>query len=818
VSAVWARARADLRRRRGSAAALVVLIGLAAGVVLASVAGARRTGTSLDRLVAYTQVPDVSVAAPDAATATRIGQLPQVASTERGLFVFLSASPTEASNGEVVPFAAANAETFRTSTRLRVLRGHMPAVDEPFDVAVSPLILSRLHIGLGSRFRLYAYGLDQVEASQEAGFGQLPPPDGPSFTFRAVGVVRAPTDLNPDPPRNVIYEGNAGVYLTPAFVRSYAAALGIPIEEMPGMEFIGLHLRHGAADLRAFEAAARPLLGDHGQITAGNDVTAAVDGARRAVRFQAVALLAFAALAAVAALVILGQAVARQVALDAADHQALAALGMTRGQLAAVAMARAMIVAAGGAAMGLVVAVAVSARFPIGLARTVEIDPGLSVNVAVLLVGAVVTVALVAARAGLAAWRAGASTSGGARAATRARRSPVAESLARAGFPAPAVAGVRMSVEPGHGPTAVPVRTAMAATAAAVAGVTAAAVFALSLSHLLADPRRQGWGWDVVVGNPNAQGDPASVVVPRLVSNPLLGAVGGIGGLGSSGGGGLRIEGKDVPAGAFRSFKGGVSAVVLGGRLPVADDEIALGRSTLHALSRHIGDTVRVSAGGEPEPLRIVGTVLMPSAGDVLASKLGTGALLSAEGARRFIGDGPAFTLFPVRFAPGVDPRAAVASLERDFPSEVLHHVTAPEVENLRRVDALPLVLALLLVVLGVGALGHALVTAVRRRRKDLAVLKTLGFVRRQVAATVAWQATAIALVALVLGLPLGIALGRWVWTVVAAQVQAPADPAVPVGALALAVPVTVAVANLLAAGPGWMAGRLRPAAILRTE
>ncbi|MDQ6947723.1 MAG: hypothetical protein M3256_16010, partial [Actinomycetota bacterium] len=406
MTAVWSRARTDLRRRRWSAAALILLVGLAAGVVLASVAGARRTGTALDRLLIYTRTPDVSIVAPDQATATHIGSLPQVASTERVLFMYLSATPEGASGGAVVPFAAADDQAFRTSTRLRVLRGRMPAVDSPFDVAVNPLTLSHLHIGLGGRFRLYAYGLDQVEASQQAGFGQLPPPDGPAFDFRVVGVVRAPTDLNLDPQQNVVYEGNAGVYLTPAFVRTYATAIGTAVEDLPGMQFVGIHLRHGAADLRTFEAAAQPLLGDQGQTVLDNDMTLAVDGARRAVRFQSVALLAFAGLAAVAALVILGQAVARQVVLDAGDHQVLAALGMTRGQLVAVAMVRALVVAVGGAVLALALAVVLSPRFPIGLARTVEVDPGISVDKAVLAVGAAATVALVAALAGLVAWRA----------------------------------------------------------------------------------------------------------------------------------------------------------------------------------------------------------------------------------------------------------------------------------------------------------------------------------------------------------------------------------------------------------------------------
>src|SRR5512132_3144824 len=54
------------------------------------------------------------------------------------------------------------------------------------------------------------------------------------------------------------------------------------------------------------------------------------------------------------------------------------------------------------------------------------------------------------------------------------------------------------------------------------------------------------------------------------------------------------------------------------------------------------------------------------------------------------------------------------------------------------------------------GTMAHTLITSVQRRRRDLAVLKTLGFVRGQVAATIAWQATTFAVVALCLGLPFG--------------------------------------------------------------
>jgi hypothetical protein len=56
----------------------------------------------------------------------------------------------------------------------------------------------------------------------------------------------------------------------------------------------------------------------------------------------------------------------------------------------------------------------------------------------------------------------------------------------------------------------------------------------------------------------------------------------------------------------------------------------------------------------------------------------------------------------------------------------------------------------------------HALITSVRRRRRDLVILKALGFGRGQVSQTVARPASTLALVAGLIVLPLGIAGGRW--------------------------------------------------------
>ena len=78
-------------------------------------------------------------------------------------------------------------------------------------------------------------------------------------------------------------------------------------------------------------------------------------------------------------------------------------------------------------------------------------------------------------------------------------------------------------------------------------------------------------------------------------------------------------------------------------------------------------------------------------------------------------------------------------------------------------------------------ALGLTLVASVRRRRRDLALLKTLGFTRNQLAETVAWQASVAAVIGVVIGVPVGIALGRWLWDLFARAIFAVPAPTVPV-------------------------------------
>jgi ABC-type antimicrobial peptide transport system permease subunit len=190
-----------------------------------------------------------------------------------------------------------------------------------------------------------------------------------------------------------------------------------------------------------------------------------------------------------------------------------------------------------------------------------------------------------------------------------------------------------------------------------------------------------------------------------------------------------------------------------------------------------------------------------------------TGAQTTSQGLPQAV-----FDLFLVRYSNGVTPAAGLASLHRQFGPDVLLHVPPEDVINLQSVDQLPYLLTALVVVLGVATVGNTLIVSVRRRRRDLAILKTVGFVRRQVAGVVAWQASSIGVVAVLVGIPVGIAVGRWAWDAVANGLGSSAPAVVPLLALGAIVPSVLVVANLLAAGPGWSAARVPPVTAMRAE
>jgi predicted lysophospholipase L1 biosynthesis ABC-type transport system permease subunit len=297
------------------------------------------------------------------------------------------------------------------------------------------------------------------------------------------------------------------------------------------------------------------------------------------------------------------------------------------------------------------------------------------------------------------------------------------------------------------------------------------------------------------------------------------------------------LDGQSVPVLAMRPGAG-VSPSMLTGQAMEGPSQVVLGPATLASLHAHVGGTVVARMDGHAKVrLRIVGTATLPTIGGsgnpalemgtgaVMATSLFTATDLNQQGSPV---PGPMAVFVAVR--PDVSDAAALRSLDHiaavlDRPSDpdapvggVVSALRPAEIANYRTVGATPAFLAAVLAAGAIGALVLTLVASVRQRRRQFALLKALGFTQRQIAASVAWQSSLAAVVGVVLGVPIGIALGRWLWTLFADGISAVPHPTVPVLSVALVALGAVVFANLVALLPGRVAGRTRTSLLLRAE
>jgi len=196
----------------------------------------------------------------------------------------------------------------------------------------------------------------------------------------------------------------------------------------------------------------------------------------------------FGAAAFLAALFLVGRAVARSSAAATAELQPLRAVGMSTAQSVAAAAAAPAVAGVFGGVLGVAAAVVASRWFPIGLAQRAEPSPGTSADWLVLGPGLAAAALLVVAGAAAAAWLA----LGTSRRPPSGRRSVVAAAVTRAGLPVPVVVGTRFALEPGRGRTAVPVRPALVGAVVGVLGLLAALTFARGVADVAGHPEKFG--------------------------------------------------------------------------------------------------------------------------------------------------------------------------------------------------------------------------------------------------------------------------------------------------------------------------------------
>jgi putative ABC transport system permease protein len=165
---------------------------------------------------------------------------------------------------------------------------------------------------------------------------------------------------------------------------------------------------------------------------------------------------------------------------------------------------------------------------------------------------------------------------------------------------------------------------------------------------------------------------------------------------------------------------------------------------------------------------------------------------------------------------PGRRGDATIASLEARYAPYLSEIVVPTNLVNFGQAINFPALLGLTLALFGVATLAHLLLVSVSRRRKEVALLKVLGFVRRQVSAAVCWQATTVCLIGIVVGVPVGIIVGRSTWELFATAVGVEPVAVVPAQQVVVVAIGAIVVGNILAVVPAALAARLRPAEALR--
>jgi hypothetical protein len=798
--------RTQLRRGWRSYVGLALLIGLAGGLVIAGFAGARRNATAFDRMVRATNGWDVLVN-PDrgndsSLTMEQIRALPQVAVAGRvdGVLV-IPADITDIGQAmSSAPSLAGDGTSFYRVGGALVREGAMPDPSDPNALVIDHRTADRLDLHAGDPYPMRILSEDEA-------FG----PAGPGADLTKMGEVVptrvAAVTVSEDSVATT--EGSYGesLILTPALFKAHPGASA-------GYWGAVVKLR-SPSDVDAFRAALTKDRPADDRIVfqtldaVRNDVAATVDP-------QTTVLLVFSGVALLLAVLVVGQAIWRRLQADGTDAERLSGVGVTHRQRFAAAMARVAATAVVGSVLAVLLAVALSPLTPIGDARAAEPDLGVEFNIAILAVGGLLVVVVGIACALLPAWR---TTSTRSIEPSRRPSWSVAR-VSSGGAPPPVVAGVRFALDPGRGKTSVPVRTTLLGAVSGVLIIAATLTFASSLRHFTTTPSDYGGVATATFESNSDTPDPGRTMASFDAEPAIRSWV--LASIGEFSLGGERVQFVQPLAGKLQPAR------IIDGHAP-GPGEVVMGRRTLEATGTSIGDTVEVTTEGGPQRLRVVGSAVFPLLSSYPGSDkggLGTGAWIApgagtANADQGGGGSGVGPQQVWLSLAPGTDQKALAARLTKTTGQDQVVIQDVPRASIVRALgdlDRTPLYLAFLICFLVGATVIHALTAAVWRRRRDIALLQTLGFTRGQVRRSVLVQATVIGLVALVVGLPLGIIVGRWAWSILSDTLGTVAGLTVPWAALALVVAVVLVLVNAVGLIPATRVLHRTPAQTLRSE
>ncbi len=834
----WYRYRATFALELSGYLSIVLLIGLIGGVAMASVAAGRRTQSSFPAFLASTNPSNLTLAvfqasanATDSSLKSAIERLPDVkdvvtAGTLPLIDISANGAPKLSFLSNINIVSSLDGMTVHQD-KLAILQGRAANPNRSDEIVMNAGAARILDVRVGQVITLGLYTPAQMNLSD---FGS--PKVKPVILVheRLVGIVALNTQLVQDD----VDQTYGVIVATPALTRRVVK----PLSKFTTVLY-GMQLRHGD---RGIAKVQHELVGlvPKGEIYEFHVASTVASQVELALKPESVALGAFGAIAALACLILAAQAISRLLRRDERDRDVLRALGASPMILVVEGLVSVLLAVGLGTIAAAIVAVTLSPFSPLGPVRPVYPDAGFSVDWTVIGIGVAVLVVGLGSIATALSVR---SVTKGARQSGESvpRRSRVALGLQSAGVPVAGVVGVHFALESGRGRSAVPVRSIIGGTVVAVAMVVATLTFASGFSTLISRPPLYGWNWTYLL-------NPSNDVPPKALS--LLNHDPQVAEWSGADYTDLQIDGVELPI-LLQSPHAKVSPPILTGHGLETSDQIVLGAATLNQLHKRVGDTVTISLGTKknapyyipPTPLVIVGTATLPAVGyaSFVAehTSMGTGALVPLDFSNvSFQGgnadrnlNGPELVF--VRIRSGVssagreDMQRIANAANRIFAAdknaqgnsvEVLGVLRPVQIVNYRSIGSTPIFLAAGLALGAVLALGLTLTSSVRRRRRDFALLKTFGFTRRQLASSVAWQATTTALIGVVVGLPLGVVIGRELWTLFARSIYAVPDPTVPLLSVILVGVGTILFANLVAVLPGHSAARTPAALALRAE
>jgi hypothetical protein len=779
-------ARAEWRARWRSHLLLAGIAALAVAGVVAPLTAAARSEGAFTRLRAATHATDAVADNVPGAARNRIDAiraLDGVDGAAVGSEVFVRPQGSELfPDYDLYPLVSLDPAA--SVNHPVITHGRAARPDRPDEVVFSEVLASRLGLGVGDATTLESMTPKWIDAAFN---GCAPgPPDGPRIPVRIVGLARSPADFG---------RLKGVLYLTPAFLARYRDRILV-------YDHVEMRLAPGAS--RAVIESGIHSLGKDTEVgpSAFADDAATDD----ALTTTATALRLIAAAAALAGAIVFVFAVVRatRVALGAA--RTLAALGWTTRQLSAASLLAFAPAFGAGIVGGALAGIALAPRVMLGLARRVDPTPG-AISIDAVAVVATAAVALVLALAAV---------------VLTARRSTRDETRRRAGRPArltvrrplPMTLGFRHALRADADAGGRATRGALIVLTAGVASIVAALAISASIARLQNDPSLSGRMTAGVIDSGESV-DMYDRALPLLAADREIALLAGLHvTFGVSSG-----ADHELTALTYDVRRGRLPMSVVHGRIATGLNEVALGPATLDALHKRIGDQVELRGRRGVHTYSIVGSVLFPE-GDFSHDD---GVALTTRAAVPVIGDARRqAALHQIAYAwnSGTDARAADRHLVAEglCPLNSADRITPASVTNLGHVEALPRYLGYLVLLMALATVAQAMSTNVKRRSKELSILRALGMRRRLARGVIMGQALCILVIALLVGVPLGLVLGRRVWLPIANGARVVVVTVEPAWWIAGAILATVIVTLTLALGASWRATRVKPRDALRAE